>query len=174
MPPQSVRETKPQTAWGWSYLYRNKRSTRAKRRGVTFHQWQESYMDRFRLNLFSQIARLLSLCWFFRIRPTITEPCSGNTDDSCFSFFLFFLIGIRIYSLTFTLRAFSKRLTPVNAHIHTHTDGGVDHARRQPARQEQLGWGVLARGHHDAHARRSRGSKSLTFRLPVNPLYLLS
>ena len=28
---------------------------------------------------------------------------------------------------------------------HSHTDGGVSHARRQLARQGQLGWGVLLR-----------------------------
>ena len=28
---------------------------------------------------------------------------------------------------------------------HSHTDGGISHARRQPARREQLGWVVLLR-----------------------------
>jgi hypothetical protein len=36
----------------------------------------------------------------------------------------------------------SKRLTT----IHSHTDGGVNHAVQQPARQEQSGWGFLLRG----------------------------
>ena len=36
-------------------------------------------------------------------------------------------------------------LTFTHSCTQSHTDGGVNHARRQPARQEQSGWGVLLR-----------------------------
>ena len=38
----------------------------------------------------------------------------------------------------------SKALYNIHPH-HSHTDGGVKHAGRQPACQEQSGWGVLLR-----------------------------
>ena len=48
-------------------------------------------------------------------------------------------VRVSLFRLIITIRAFSrrfypKRLTPVNTHI----DGRVNHARQQPARQEQL------------------------------------
>ena len=39
----------------------------------------------------------------------------------------------------------SKRLTNCLTFTHSHTEGGVNHARQQPARQEQLGGGFCIR-----------------------------
>ena len=44
------------------------------------------------------------------------------------------------FSFTFTFRALSRRFHPKRlAYTHSHTIGGVNHASRQPARQEQSG-----------------------------------
>ena len=48
--------------------------------------------------------------------------------------------------------------SPIHSFTHSHTDGGVDHARRQPARRGAVRVRCLAHGHLDTQARRSRGS----------------
>ena len=65
--------------------------------------------------------------------------------------------------------------SPIYAHIHTHTAGGVNHAGRQPTRRGTLrGFRCLAMGHLD-HLEEPGGIQLATFRLPDNPpLYLLS
>ena len=50
---------------------------------------------------------------------------------------------VRITIRAFGRRFYPKRLTSVNTHIDT--DSRVNHARRQPASQEQLGFSVLLR-----------------------------
>ena len=64
-------------------------------------------------------------------------------------------------------------LLAVSTTIHTHIHGVVNHARRQPARQEQFGlsallWDTLPL------SQKEPGIELATFRLPVNWLYLLS
>jgi hypothetical protein len=51
---------------------------------------------------------------------------------------------IHIYSEGILLRLLSKA-TYNHSFTNSHTDGGVDHAGRQPARQELLGGGDLLR-----------------------------
>ena len=46
---------------------------------------------------------------------------------------------------TFTLRHLAEASIQSDLQRLTHTDDGVNHARRQPAGQEQLGLGVLLR-----------------------------
>ena len=71
---------------------------------------------------------------FFRASPLILDLIHAHTLSTWFSF-------------TFTFRAFSKRFyqkrLDSGSYTHSHTDGGVDHVRRQPARQEQSGGGAL-------------------------------
>ena len=60
-------------------------------------------------------------------------------------------------------------------HANIHTNGGVSHARGQPALHEQLGVRGLAQGHLDTPL---GGARDRTSNLPVTmqptPLYLLS
>jgi len=54
--------------------------------------------------------------------------------------------GLHLYSAFIDLMATKALyicLTFTHSHTHSYTDGGVSHARRQPARREQLGLGVL-------------------------------
>ena len=69
--------------------------------------------------------------------PGLTEPRFP------FSYFWFYQMvnGLHLYS-AFLTSGHSKRFT---IFTHSHTDGGVSHARRQPAHREQLGRGVLLR-----------------------------
>ena len=63
---------------------------------------------------------------------------SGSTPATCRSNFM----------LLITIRAFGRRFYPkclTSVYTHLHTDGRVNHARRQPAPQEQLGLSVLIR-----------------------------
>ena len=68
------------------------------------------------------------------------------------------------------------------SYTHSHTDGGVSHTRRQPARREQLGLGVSLRITSTlvevtpipGSPPRAPGIELATFRLQVNPLPLLS
>ena len=64
--------------------------------------------------------------------------------------------GLYLYS-AFLTSGQSNRLIFTHSCTHSHTDGGVNNARRQPARREQLGCGVLLRD-TSTLARRSSGS----------------
>ena len=83
------------------------------------------------------------------------------------------------WDLYITFTAFSRRF-----HLATYTNGdlmhtfkhrrrsqrsGVSHARQQPARQEQLGLGVLLRD-TPTHSKEEQGIELATFRLPAKPL----
>ena len=61
--------------------------------------------------------------------------------------------GIYIALLSKALHSIAWR-SPI--HAHSHTDGGVDHARRRPALREQLGLCVSLRDTSTLTARRSR------------------
>ena len=52
----------------------------------------------------------------------------------------------RWHLATLTFRAHSRRFYPKRLAVRTRTDGGADHARRQPARQERLRLGVFVFG----------------------------
>ena len=94
----------------------------------------------------------------------------GYNNDSMYScihsllqngFFYIYIYGISLKPLSKTYNH--------HTHIHTHTleptmqgdSSGADRERR------------LAQRHNDTLARRSRGIALATFRIPVNPLYLL-
>ena len=57
-------------------------------------------------------------------------------------------------------------------HIFTHR-GGVNYAGRQPARHEQLGWGVLLRD-TTRLSKEKPGIEPATLQVLAKPLYLLS
>ena len=92
------------------------------------------------------------------------------------------LIMERIYTALFspvaTQSTTQYRLTFTRSRAHqSHTDGGVSHSRRQPARRlgAVQGEGVLPEGHLDTRTtRRSRGIEPATLRSPADPLHLLS
>ena len=71
------------------------------------------------------------------------------------------LLLLYIYTSLFhpvaTKSALQYCITFTHSCTHSHTDGGVNHARRQPAGEEQSGWGVCSRTPRRS-ARRSRGS----------------
>ena len=66
------------------------------------------------------------------IYKTISKHCKTNVN------------GLHLHSAFLTI-GHPKRCTIFASHsrTHSHTDGGVSHARRQPARREQLGLGAL-------------------------------
>ena len=92
------------------------------------------------------------------------------------------LVMERIYTALFspvaTQSTTQYRLTFTRSRTHqSHTDGGVSHSRRQPARRlgAVQGEGVLLEGHLDTRTtRRSRGIEPATLRPPADPLHLLS
>ena len=65
-------------------------------------------------------------------------------------------------------RALQYGLTFTHSCTHSDIDGGVNHARQQPAVRVRR----LAQG--DLDAQEEPGIELATFRLPANPLYLLS
>ena len=77
---------------------------------------------------------------------------------------------IPLFSNQWTLKAlYNIVLTFTYSCTHSHIDGGVDHAGRQPARQEQSG--CLAQGHPDTQlgGARDRTSNLLVTSQPVLP-----
>ena len=79
-----------------------------------------------------------------------------------------------IVAFGFTFGSFSRHVYPKRPtfmHTFTHTDGGVNHARRQPARREQAGLRCLAQGRLDTRQREARGRTS---NLPVTSQPLLT
>ena len=64
-------------------------------------------------------------------------------------------------------------LTLTHSYIHLYTDGAVNHARKQPAGQEQLGLGILLRD-TSKFSLEEPGIQPATFQWPDNLLYLLS
>jgi hypothetical protein len=63
------------------------------------------------------------------------------------------------------LKAFLQYcVTFTHSYTHSHTDGGVSHAGRQPARREPLGGGILLREHLDTQL---GGAGDRTSNLPV-------
>ena len=78
--------------------------------------------------------------------------------------------GRHLYS-TFQTSGHSKRftilLTFTHSCTHSHTDGGVSHARRQSARREQLGCGVSLRDTDTRLDTRLWGAKDRTSNLTV-------
>jgi hypothetical protein len=80
--------------------------------------------------------------------------------------------GLHLYSV-FLTSGHPKRCTILPHIHHSHTDGGVSHAGRQPAGREQLGLGALLKD-TSALSEEEPGIEPTTFRLPADPLYLLS
>ena len=59
-----------------------------------------------------------------------------------------------------------------HTHIHTHTHSHTAESRRQTARQEQLGLGVMFGTPRHSSSEEEPGIELATFRLQVTPLYL--
>ena len=80
--------------------------------------------------------------------------------------------GLHLYS-AFLTSGHPKRCTILPHIHHSHTDGGVSHAGRQPAGREQLGLGALLKD-TSTLSEEEPGIEPTTFTLLANPLYLLS
>ena len=104
---------------------------------------------------FCHTPRRVCVCVCLTLYTTLLETLRylKTMQTSCL-----FNISIIITFLFVSRRFYPKRLK----NIFIHTDGGVDHARRQPARREQLGWGVLLR---DTSTLEDPGIKLATLRL---------
>ena len=74
--------------------------------------------------------------------------------------------GLHLYS-AFIQSSFQYCLTFIHSCTHSHTNGGVDSARRQPARWEQLGLGDLLRD-TSTLSEEELGIELSTLRFPAN------
>ena len=101
---------------------------------------------------------------------TLTTTCTLYLTIKCWAWYCIWIYGLHLY------HTLQYRLTFTHSCTHSHSDGGVSHAGRQPARWEQIGWGVLLRDTSTLGFQVSvePGFELTSFRLPANPLDLLS